>query len=117
MFGPEGRPQHCCAWLSLACTFSDNAHPNVPDEVQPHLANTVSLMMYSLTEHCHFEPKKGADMWLCTCVEQLPTFARDAVSYAESILDSVMGGLEGLINILDSEGGYGSLDNKVSLCM
>ncbi|XP_024388834.1 probable protein NAP1 isoform X3 [Physcomitrium patens] len=77
MFGPEGRPQHCCAWLSLACTFSDNAHPNVPDE--------------------------------------LPTFARDAVSYAESILDSVMGGLEGLINILDSEGGYGSLDNKLLL--
>jgi len=25
----------------------------------------------------------------------------------------VMGGLEGLINILDSEGGYGSLDKKV----
>lgn len=46
---------------------------------------------------------------------QLPRFARDAVAYAESILDSVMGGLEGLINILDSEGGYGSLDNKVSL--
>ncbi|KAG0587429.1 hypothetical protein KC19_2G163800 [Ceratodon purpureus] len=77
MFGPEGRPQHCCAWLSLACSFPDNAHPNVPDEV--------------------------------------PKFARDAVSYAESILDSVMGGLEGLINILDSEGGYGSLDNKLLL--
>lgn len=45
---------------------------------------------------------------------QLPKFARDAIAYAESILDSVMGGLEGLINILDSEGGYGSLDNKVS---
>ncbi len=44
---------------------------------------------------------------------QLPKFAREAVSYAESLLDSVMGGLEGLINILDSEGGYGSLDKKV----
>jgi hypothetical protein len=33
MFGPEGRPQHCCAWLGLACAFPDNAHPNVPDEV------------------------------------------------------------------------------------
>jgi hypothetical protein len=33
MFGPEGRPQHCCAWLSLACNFPENAHPNVPDEV------------------------------------------------------------------------------------
>jgi len=46
---------------------------------------------------------------------QLPRFARDAVLYAESLLDSVMGGLEGLINILDSEGGYGSLDKKVLL--
>lgn len=53
--------------------------------------------------------------YFCTRMWQLPKFARDAVSYAESILDSVMGGLEGLINILDSEGGYGSLDNKVNL--
>jgi NCK-associated protein 1 len=75
MFGLENHPQHCCAWLSLACNFTENAHPNVPDE--------------------------------------LPRFARDAVLYAESLLDSVMGGLEGLINILDSEGGYGSLDKKL----
>lgn len=54
------------------------------------------------------------DLLMVLCVLQLPKFARDAVSYAESLLDSVMGGLEGLINILDSEGGYGSLDNKVA---
>ncbi len=53
-------------------------------------------------------------LWSVVILElQLPKFAREAVSYAESLLDSVMGGLEGLINILDSEGGYGSLDKKV----
>lgn len=45
---------------------------------------------------------------------QLSKFAKDAVSYAQALIEAVMGGLEGLINILDSEGGYGSLDNKVS---
>ncbi|KAL2631653.1 hypothetical protein R1flu_016339 [Riccia fluitans] len=75
MFGPEGRPQHCCAWLGLANAFPENAHPTLPDE--------------------------------------LSKFAKDAVSYAQALIEAVMGGLEGLINILDSEGGYGSLDNKL----
>lgn len=31
----------------------------------------------------------------------------------ESLIESIMGGLEGLINILDSEGGFGSLEMQV----
>lgn len=38
---------------------------------------------------------------------------RDAVLYVESLIESIMGGLEGLINILDSEGGFGSLEMQV----
>ncbi|KAJ7555822.1 hypothetical protein O6H91_05G056100 [Diphasiastrum complanatum] len=75
MFGPEGRPQNCCAWLSLASSFPDNAHYSVPDEASK--------------------------------------LAKDAVSYAESLLESIMGGLGGLINILDSEEGFGSLENQL----
>ncbi|PQP92394.1 protein NAP1 [Prunus yedoensis var. nudiflora] len=41
----------------------------------------------------------------------LPLFQkRDAVLYVESLIESIMGGLEGLINILDSEGGFGALE-------
>lgn len=39
---------------------------------------------------------------------------RDAVLYVESLIESIMGGLEGLINILDSDGGFGSLEMQVS---
>ncbi|CAI9271023.1 unnamed protein product [Lactuca saligna] len=35
---------------------------------------------------------------------QLTRIGRDAVLYVESLIESIMGGLEGLINILDSEG-------------
>ena len=38
---------------------------------------------------------------------------RDAVLYVESLIESIMGGLEGLINILDSDGGFGSLEMQV----
>ncbi|KAL2895190.1 Protein NAP1, partial [Bienertia sinuspersici] len=38
---------------------------------------------------------------------------RDAVLYVESLIESIMGGLEGLINILDSEGGFGSLEMQL----
>lgn len=38
---------------------------------------------------------------------------RDAVLYVESLIESIMGGLEGLINILDSEGGFGALEIQV----
>eukprot|EP00252_Welwitschia_mirabilis_P021329 TRINITY_DN5452_c0_g1_i3.p1 TRINITY_DN5452_c0_g1~~TRINITY_DN5452_c0_g1_i3.p1 ORF type:complete len:1244 (-),score=247.08 TRINITY_DN5452_c0_g1_i3:983-4714(-) len=75
MFGPEGRPQHCCAWLGVASSFTDNATVGVPDEVIK--------------------------------------IGRDAVGYVESLIESIMGGLEGLINILDSDGGFGSLENKL----
>lgn len=33
MFGPEGRPQHCCAWLGVASSFPECASPVVPEEV------------------------------------------------------------------------------------
>ncbi|XP_042490573.1 protein NAP1 [Macadamia integrifolia] len=72
MFGPEGRPQHCCAWLGVASSFPECASMVVPEE--------------------------------------LSKIGRDAILYVESIIESVMGGLEGLINILDSEGGFGSLE-------
>uniref|UniRef100_A0A2P2KWR2 Protein NAP1-like isoform X2 n=3 Tax=Rhizophora mucronata TaxID=61149 RepID=A0A2P2KWR2_RHIMU len=75
MFGPEGRPQHCCAWLGVASCFPDCSSPIVPEEVT----------------------KVG----------------RDAVLYVESLIESIMGGLEGLINILDSEGGFGALENQL----
>ncbi|KAH9747332.1 protein NAP1 [Citrus sinensis] len=72
MFGPEGRPQHCCAWLGVASSFPECASPIVPEEVTK--------------------------------------IGRDAVLYVESLIESIMGGLEGLINILDSEGGFGALE-------
>lgn len=75
MFGPEGRPQHCCAWLGVASSFPEVASHIVPEEAT----------------------KVG----------------RDAVLYVESLIESIMGGLEGLINILDSEGGFGSLEMQL----
>lgn len=75
MFGPEGRPQHCCAWLSVASSFPECASQVVPEEATK--------------------------------------FGRDAVLYVESLIESIMGGLEGLINILDSEGGFGSLEMQL----
>lgn len=44
---------------------------------------------------------------------QLSKMGRDAILYVESLIESIMGGLEGLINILDSEGGFGSLELQV----
>ncbi|XP_052201269.1 protein NAP1 isoform X2 [Diospyros lotus] len=75
MFGPEGRPQHCCAWLGVASSFPECASVIVPEEVTK--------------------------------------IGRDAVLYVESLIESIMGGLEGLINILDSEGGFGSLEMQL----
>lgn len=46
---------------------------------------------------------------------QVTKIGRDAVLYVESLVESIMGGLEGLINILDSEGGFGSLETQVSI--
>lgn len=75
MFGPEGRPQHCCAWLGVASSFPECASSIVPEEITK--------------------------------------IGRDAVLYVESLIESIMGGLEGLINILDSEGGFGSLEMQL----
>lgn len=47
--------------------------------------------------------------------KQVTKIGRDAVLYVESLIESIMGGLEGLINILDSEGGFGALENQVSI--
>lgn len=33
MFGPEGRPHHCCAWLGVASSFPECASATVPEEV------------------------------------------------------------------------------------
>lgn len=46
---------------------------------------------------------------------QVTRIGRDAVLYVESLIESIMGGLEGLINILDSEGGFGALEIQVLL--
>lgn len=45
--------------------------------------------------------------------EQVTKIGRDSVLYVESLIESIMGGLEGLINILDSEGGFGALETQV----
>ncbi|KAL5232560.1 hypothetical protein ABZP36_031336 [Zizania latifolia] len=75
MFGPEGRLQHCCAWLGAACCFPECASSIIPEEVNK--------------------------------------IGRDSISYVESLIESIMGGLEGLINILDSGGGFGSLEMQL----
>ncbi|KAF5935974.1 hypothetical protein HYC85_027103 [Camellia sinensis] len=86
MFGPEGRPQHCCAWLGVASSFPECVSAIVPEEVF----------------NCH-----------PTHLVQVTKIGRDAVLYVESLIESIMGGLEGLINILDSEGGFGSLEMQL----
>ncbi|PKA52561.1 putative protein NAP1 [Apostasia shenzhenica] len=75
MFGPEGRPQHCCAWLGVASSFPECASAIIPEE--------------------------------------LNRIGRDAILYVESLIESIMGGFEGLINILDSEGGFGALEMQL----
>lgn len=44
MFGPEGRPQHCCAWLSVASSFPECASLIIPEEVNP---------LFNLSEFLH----------------------------------------------------------------
>lgn len=53
-------------------------------------------------------------IWLNPLCKQVTKIGRDAVLYVESLIESIMGGLEGLINILDSEGGFGALENQVA---
>ncbi|KAL6567180.1 histone chaperone [Orobanche gracilis] len=89
MFGPEGRPQHCYAWLGVASSFPKCASPIVPEECMPG-SHKKHVALF------HFNH---------------PNLI--AVLYVESLTESIMGGLEGLINILDSEGGFGSLEMQL----
>ncbi|PHU25653.1 Protein NAP1 [Capsicum chinense] len=95
MFGPEGRPQHCCAWLGVASSFPECASSIVPEEV---------------LWRGRGRPKKYWREYIRQDMEQVTKIGRDAVLYVESLIESIMGGLEGLVNILDSEGGFGSLE-------
>ncbi|KAJ6688588.1 MEMBRANE-ASSOCIATED PROTEIN HEM [Salix koriyanagi] len=45
--------------------------------------------------------------------EEVMKIGRDAILYVESLIESIIGGLEGLINILDSEGGFGALETQL----
>ena len=56
---------------------------------------------------------KGNQLSLYSFTAQVTKIGRDAVLYVESLIESIMGGLEGLINILDSEGGFGALEIQV----
>jgi len=33
MFGPEGRRQHCCAWLGAVSSFPECASAVIPEQV------------------------------------------------------------------------------------
>ncbi|KMZ57975.1 hypothetical protein ZOSMA_7G00040, partial [Zostera marina] len=44
---------------------------------------------------------------------QLNKIGRDSLYYVESLIESIMGGLEGLINILDSDSGFASLEMQL----
>jgi hypothetical protein len=45
MFGPEGRPQHCCAWLGAACSFPECASAIIPEEVSFNYVTLFIIMM------------------------------------------------------------------------
>lgn len=52
MFGPEGRPQHCCAWLGVASSFPECASPIVPEEVKsfsPPALNVSFMFIFLIT--------------------------------------------------------------------
>ncbi|CAI9760031.1 unnamed protein product [Fraxinus pennsylvanica] len=97
MFGLEGRPQHCCAWLGVASSFPECASSIVPEDIFA----AIITWSIGLWNDCNF------------FMTQLTKIGHDAVLYVESLVESIMGGLEGLINILDSEGGFGSLEMQL----
>jgi hypothetical protein len=66
---------------------------NIPALYQLHLSSLFEILTAELT--------------------QVNKIGRDSISYVESLIESIMGGLEGLINILDAEGGFGSLEMQV----
>ncbi|KAH9795657.1 protein NAP1 [Citrus sinensis] len=118
MFGPEGRPQHCCAWLGVASSFPECGSPIVPEEMVkiPSInaprtdvsllqQTTVNMLKVLLTIEKTFMRLKNQEH-----DNKVTKIGRDAVLYVESLIESIMGGLEGLINILDSEGGFGALE-------
>ncbi|XP_065025885.1 probable protein NAP1 isoform X2 [Musa acuminata AAA Group] len=59
MFGPEGRPQHCCAWLGVASSFPECASAIVPDEYMREciLGNfRRRLLAVMITDNCLQRP-------------------------------------------------------------
>ena len=63
--------------------------------------------------HTYRKMRKWNESHFIPYCKQVTKIGRDAVLYVESLIESIMGGLEGLINILDSEGGFGALENQV----
>lgn len=64
-------------------------------------------------ESALWKAKKEDQLSFYSFTAQVTKIGRDAVLYVESLIESIMGGLEGLINILDSEGGFGALEIQV----
>jgi hypothetical protein len=48
MFGPEGRPQHCCAWLGVASSFPECASPIVPEEVKNFPSHSHASLIFHI---------------------------------------------------------------------
>jgi hypothetical protein len=72
----------------------------------------------ALHHACHTFPLtrkkwKLHEIYFILYCKQVTKIGRDAVLDVESLIESIMGGLEGLINILDSEGGFGALETQV----
>uniref|UniRef100_A0A6N2NDS7 Uncharacterized protein n=1 Tax=Salix viminalis TaxID=40686 RepID=A0A6N2NDS7_SALVM len=103
MFGPEGRPQHCCAWLGGASSFS-NCSRRVCKEDDSNNCLTPPPTVLSIVHIMS---------WKCHEIYLVMKIGRDAILYVESLIESIIGGLEGLINILDSEGGFGALETQL----
>lgn len=55
MFGPEGRPQHCCAWLGIASSFPECASLIVPEEVlhQYKCLSSLGKFLFSFANEIH----------------------------------------------------------------
>lgn len=90
MFGPEGRPQHCCAWLGVASSFPECASAIVPEEVinfsfqvcvtsflfvrENSLSYLDSLNSYNILVDMHIQLSKYT-CWPYTC-DKIVSFLR-----------------------------------------
>nr|KAJ0199427.1 hypothetical protein LSAT_V11C600326190 [Lactuca sativa] len=89
---------------------------NTPDMVALDLDTTLKGLFQKkkLTILKIFQNHRGNLLnidWLM----RLTRIGRDAVLYVESLIESIMGGLEGLINILDSEGACTKSQQKLQM--